>query len=315
MADSWMRILRVELISTKLKSKLVIGDKPEENLAMTISGSKYPAMLKDKGVISIMNLDYSTILKIQLGEYYKIKIFAGYKGSNLGNPGCGFELFNGSVAYISVKIKSRYDWETYINFASDVVAQYSQNRMNLAFNSSINVFTAIDYVCGASGMKSYTIDPDLKKQFINQVNEYHDKAATILDSVTMNEGTYLISSDGTDGNVVDVTSTRGKRIIKLNAELLPIINGNPTVSSDGLSITLLPLLNFKVGDIIEIPNSIIDISSNSAEAYNNGFNANYLDKNGRYMILEINYTLGNRSETYQYQIKGRALSIIQQFEV
>lgn len=315
MADSWRRILRVELISVKLKSKIVLGDLEEQNLAMTINGSKYPAMLKDKGVISIMNLDYSTILKIQLGEYYKIKIFAGYKGSNFANPGVGFELFNGSVAYISVKVKSRYDWECYINYASDVVAQYSQNRMNLAFNSSINVFTAIDYVCGASGMKSYTIDPDLKNQFINQVNEYFDKAATILDSTTINAGTYLISSDGTDGSVIDVTSSRGKRVIILNPDLVPFINGNPTLSSDGLSMTVLPIFNFKVGDVIQIPNSIIDFSSSNAEAYNNGFASNYIDKNGRYMIIEINYQLGNRSDTFQFQIKGRALSIIKQFEV
>lgn len=315
MVDSWRRILRIELISAKLNSKIVIGDKEEENLAITVNGTKFPAMLKDKGVISIMNLDYSTILKIQIGEYYKIRIFAGYKGSNFANPATGFEVFNGSVAYISVKIKSRFDWECYINYASDVVAQYSQNRMNLAFNSSINVFTAIDYVCGANGMKSYTIDPDLKNQFINQVNEYFDKASTILDSTTMNAGTYLIGSDGTDGNVIDVTSTNGKRVLKLNAKTIPIINGNPTVSSDGLHMTLLPLFNFKVGDIIEIPNEILDISSNSAEAYENGFNPNYIDKNGRYMILEINYQLGNRSDTFQYQIKGRALSIIKQFEV
>ena len=315
MANSWKRILRVELTSTKLKSKIVLGDREEENLTINISGTKTNAPLKDKGIISVMNLDYSTILKIQLGEYYKIKIFCGYKGSDLTNPGQGFEIFNGSVAYISVKIKSRYDWETYINFASDTVAQYSQNRMNLAFNSSLNVFTAIDYVCGASGMRAYTIDPDLKKQFINQVNEYFDKASTILQSVTMNEGTYLINSDGTDGNVIDVTSTKGKRIIKLNPELSPIINGNPTVSSDGLRLTVLPVFNFKVGDIIEIPNSIIDISSNNVEAYNNGFNANYIDPKGRYMILEINYTLANRADSYQFQIKARALNIIKQFEV
>ena len=315
MPDTWRRILRIELTSTKLKSKIVIGDKEEENLAINVSGTKYPAMLKDKGVISIMNLDYSTILKIQLGEYYKIKIFAGYKGSNFANPGTGFEVFSGSVAYISVKIKTRFDWECYINYASDVVAQYSQNRMNLAFNSSLNVFTAIDYVCGASGMKNYTIDPDLKKQFINQVNEYFDKASTILDSTTMNAGTYLISSDGTDGSVIDVTSTNGKRVLVLNSDMIPVINGNPTLSSDGLHMTLLPVYNFKIGDIIQIPNSIIDFSSNSAEAYENGFNPNYIDKNGLYMILEISYTLGNRSDTYQYQIKGRALSIIKQFEV
>ena len=78
MLNSWKRILRVELTSTKLKSKIVLGDREEENLTMNISGTKTNAPLKDKGIISIMNLDYSTILKIQLGEYYKIKIFCGY---------------------------------------------------------------------------------------------------------------------------------------------------------------------------------------------------------------------------------------------
>lgn len=323
MAKCWMRSLKIELISIINNQKIVLGDpattsqsrkyaygipQPTNDDALTIKvqGSKYAAGNKDKGVVSIYNLTYETINKIILGQFYKINIYCGYK--SLGEP---MPIFSGSVAYVSKKIYSNHDTECYLIYASDLVARYSQNRMNLTLNSSINLFASINYMLNHQGVYGYHIDENLKNAFVKEVTSLYNTTSTILDSSTLSqEGNYIISTDGTDGSVVDVTTIKGKRVIEVNSETIPIGSGNPTVSSEGLTIELLPVCNFKVGDILHIDNSLIDVSITNAESVFSTFNTNYMDTNGFYMIIEMNYTLENRGDTFKYHIKARALDII-----
>lgn len=321
----WMRSIRIELISEKNGQKMVFGDDPNkleqtrkykygipqptinDALSIKINGSKYAATNKDKGTISIYNLTYETITKIIIGEYYKIKIYCGYK--SIGAPMC---IFSGSVAYISPRIYSNHDKECYIIFTSDLVARYSQNRMRLTLNSGINLFAAINYMMLSQGANTYHIDENLKNAFVNEIKDYYNSASTILDSATLsNTGSYDISTDGTDGNVIDVTTIKGKRIIEIKKDSIPIGSGNPTVSSDGLHINLFPVRNFKPGDILHVDNSLIDVSISNAESVISTFNTNYMDTNGFYMIITLNYNLENRGDNFQYEITARALDIIQ----
>ena len=320
----WMRSIRIELISVKNGQKMVFGDDPNKKeqsrkykygvpqptindaLTIKVSGSKYAATNKDKGTVSIFNLTYETITKIIIGEYYKINIYCGYK--SIGDPMC---IFSGSVAYISPKIYSNHDKECYIIFASDLVARYSQNRMRFTLNSSVNLFAAINYMMLSQGANGYHIDENLKQAFVNEIKDYYNSASTILNSATLsNSGSYDISTDGTDGNVIDVTTTKGKRIIEINMGDIPMASGNPTVSSEGLNISLFPVRNFKPGDILHVDNALIDVSISNAESVINTFNTNYMDTNGYYMIIELNYNLENRGDNFQYNIKARALDII-----
>lgn len=306
---AWMRRLKIELISPITKSKLVFGEDGKDNLTISVQGSKYPALLKDKGTISIYNLDYATITKIILYKYYKVKIYAGYRDTG------EILIFSGQISYISNKIHSAHDWQCYICFASDVVSQYSQNRMNLNLTSGINLYTAIENICYRSGITNPHIDPELKNTFINEVNNLYGTTSTILESATLtNQGKYTISSDNTLGTVIDVTTTKGKRIIKIKNDTIPIGGGNPRLSSAGLQITLLPTFNFQPGDILQIDNGILDVSISSADSVTTTYNTNYLDKNGMYMITELTYTFENRGNSFQYDIKARALNIISQFD-
>lgn len=319
----WMRLLRIELTS-KLNPRdvMVFGNTSKQTgttyqhglpsptindcLTIKVDGTKYPATNKDKGVITIINLAYDTLIKIKLGMYYKIKILCGYSSWNK-DP---FTIFEGEVAHISQKIYSAHDTETYIQFASKLVASYSQNRMNFTLNSGINVYSAMAYMLRAQGVQNKHIDPALKNSFINEVKTYYGKASTILDSATLSQvGNYDISTDGVDGNVIDITTVNNKRTIHIDSKSIPIGSGNPTVSSEGLAITLLPLMNFKVGDILHIDNALIDISINSADVTST-FNSNYMDTNGKYIIYELRFTLENRGNSFQYNIKARALDII-----
>ena len=183
--------------------------------------------------------------------------------------------------------------------------------MNLTLNSSINLFASINYMLKHQGVYGYHIDENLKNAFVKEVTSLYNTTSTILDSATLSqEGNYIISTDGTDGSVVDVTTIKGKRVIEVNPETIPIGSGNPTVSSEGLTIELLPVGNLKVGDILHIDNSLIDVSIANAESVFSTFNTNYMDTNGFYMIIELNYTLENRGDAFKYHIKARALDII-----
>ena len=200
--------------------------------------------------------------------------------------------------------------------------------MNFSINSGVNLFAAMNYMLASQGVTNRNIDANLKNNFINEYKYFYGKANTILDSATLNSaGDYVISTDGIDGNVIDVTTIKGKRVINIHDSAIPIGSGNPTVSSEGLNITLLPIQNFKVGDILKINNALINASVSSAENASSTFNTNYMDYSGGslvdengnyrkegsygyYMIYEMHYTLENRGSTFQYQIKGRALSII-----
>lgn len=309
---TWMRYIKIELYSKKLKKAMSFGDNSDgtDNFTISISGTKYPASLKDKGTVTIMNLPYNTIVEIIEGEFYGINIWCGYKGSTPIN------IFNGAVSYISKKIRSNHDTETYICYASQVVANYSQKRMDFTINSGINLYAAYQYICNSAGIKNPNISQELREKFTDRINSYGAKFSTILDCVqNQTAGTYTISVDGTEGSVIDVTTVKGKRLFTINDNDLPLLNGNPTISSDGLRFSMLPIFNFKVGDIIEINNALIDISVSNAEEVISGssFKSNYMDTNGRYMIIELGYIFENRGQNFRYDIKARALDIISKY--
>ena len=337
----WMRMLKIVLTSKiNPRQKLVFGEqKPQterlrytlgipaptinDNLTIKVDGTKYPATAKDKGTLTICNLNYETLVRIKEGQYYGITIYCGYQSWEK-DP---FPIYDGEIAYMSPKVYSNHDVEVFIIFASKLVASYSQRRMNFSLNSGINLFAAMNYMLASQGVQNRHIDSSLKDSFVNEYKFLYGKANTILDSATLNStGDYTISTDGIDGNVIDVTTTKGKRVIKINDEAIPI-GSQPTVSSEGLNITLLPLQNFKVGDILKINNALIDTSISSAEGVSSTFNTNYLDASGGplvdesgnyrkeasygyYMIYELHFTLENRGSNFHYQIKGRALSIL-----
>ena len=332
----WMRTLKIELVSEVLKKKIVFGDNQtsrtrkynygitapsvNDNLTIKVAGTKFPATNKDKGTVTIYNIDQPTLLAIQQGQFYHINIYCGYKSWNT----VPMLIFSGEVAYLSTTIHSAHDTECYIIFASSLVARYSQRRMNLALNSSLNVYAVMNYVLYANGVTKSNVDPTLKKLVINEYKQTNGKLSTVLDSYTLNNtGDYTISTDGSEGGyVIDVTTLKNKRFIRIDSKSIPIAGGNPTVTSEGLHITLLPVANLKVGDVLVIDNRLINVAISNAESVSSTFTTNYMDLTsdplkdgtwGYYMIQELAYTLENRGSTFQFDIKARALSIIKNF--
>ena len=254
------------------------------------------------------------------GEFYHIEIWAGYK--SLGSLQC---FFKGYVSYISDKIAERRDHECYILFASRMVAQYSQKRMNFSLNSGINLYAAYRYICMKQGIGTTTLPESLKNYFLQEVETQYDSPASLIESLTANQNNLYIDTDSSsDGaGVFNVHDISNARVFKIDPSNIIFAKGNPTINKDGLSISLMPTVAYHPGDIIMIPNYYIDASIPDAEAVKSTFTTQYIDYGntnkenigssyGNYMIIECEYLFQNRGPSFEINIKARGLNIIKQ---
>ena len=302
----WMRQIEVRLTSALTKKRIVFGGSDPTQLNIVVKINKYLSSLKDNGSVTISNLTYAQITELILGRYYNIEIWAGYRTQSLQ---C---YFKGSVSYISDKIQARRDNTCYILFASRFVAAYSQQRMNLTLNSGINLYAAFNYICLVNGISTTHLPDSLKQQFLTEVTSNYGTPASLADQLAANSREFSLDTDESiDGaGVIDCTNLRDKRYIRINPNTINFTKGNPTLDKDGLHITILPTFCFKPGDIIMIDNAILDVSISDPNQVASTFKTNYLDSNGAYMIMELNYDFQNRGAQFEVNIRARALSII-----
>ncbi len=302
----WMRQIEIRLYSELTHKKIVFGGTDKNQLNISVKGGKYLSSLKDKGTCTISNLTYAQITEIILGKYYQIEIWAGYRTQQLQ---C---FFRGEVSYISDKIRARRDHECYILFASKMVAAYSQQRMNFNLNSGINLYAAFNYICLTNGISASHLPQSLKNEFLEEVTSNWGTPATLCEQLANNTSSFSIDTDASidGGGVVDCTTFRDKRMIRLNPNTINFTRGNPTLDSDGLHITLLPTFCFKPGDIIIIDNAILDLSISNAEQVASTFKSNYIDPNGAYMIIDLEYNFENRGATFEINVRARSMNII-----
>lgn len=304
----WIRQIQVTLTSKKTKQKMVFDNTDSKrSYNMDIQGVKKVSPREDNGVLTISNLEYDIMMKIVLLEYYDIEIKAGYK--SIGDLQT---IVKGEVSFISQKIHSKHDVDTYITYASPFVARYSQKRMNFNINSGFNVYGAMNYICQMSGIgKRVNIDPTLKLKFLNEVYTNYDTTTTVLDDLNKQTSNFLLTADGsTDGSIFNIINPARARKILVDPNHIAIGKGNPTVTSDGLRITLFPTRNYCPGDILCIDNGLIDVSIQNASAVMNTFNTNFLDQSGQYMILQIDYHFQNRGPAFEFNIQARMMDYI-----
>lgn len=313
----WMRQIEIRLTSIINGSRIIYGGIKPTQLNISVSGRKKVSALEDNGTVTISNLTYAEINKIILGQYYDIEIWAGYRTTGMN---C---FFKGYVSYISDKIAERRDNTCYILFASKMVAQFSQKRMNLHLNSGINLYAAYRYICMKNGIGTTNLPDSLKNYFIQEVISNYNTPANLVEQMTANQSDLAIDTDPSmDGmGVFNIHDLKNRRWFKINPNTINFTKGNPTIDQDGLHISLLPTVCFKPGDIIQIPNYIIDASISDAEAVKSTFKTNYIDPGnttkdnigssyGNYMIIELDYDLQNRGSNFEINIKARSLNIL-----
>lgn len=309
---AWMRVLRITLTTKSPgqngKNKQLVFEENESGvgLAISVNGNKFMSTLKDNCTVKISNLTYVEIVKIITGQFYNIKIECGYKSSGVQT------IFDGGVMYIS-NLRESVDTNTVtILCASHLVASYGQRRINLSFNSGINMYSAINFVCKVGGVPNPNISTQFKKQFLEGIENAHNQtAAEWVNDQTTKNGSYISSSDCIGNSFMTLfdANKSNARVIKLNKDTLLLTNGFPRMTADGLVFSVMPTFAFQCGDTIVMDNSLIQINVTSqSEATKNL--GGLLDENGQYMIYEMHYQLENRGQNFFLEIYAKTRSRI-----
>lgn len=293
--------------------RLTIGDDPGDNYAIYVNGTKNLALTADSGVIRINNLSYNIIALITALKLYRLTVNVGYRSND-----SLITVARGEVSYIQQKIRSRRDTETYISFASELVAGWSQNRINFSMRSGTNIYDMFYRLFIGQGAPVNTVEFDkrLRNMVASNILTASGNTTNAIDmALASKTSTNLLaiadgSADAT-GKIISITDISEKRVIPINKNFINIANGNPTVTQDGLDIELFPVFNLVPGDIIQIDNRIIDTSQGmtTTEGVLNNYNTNYMNPDGLYILKQINYTFENRGTTFLFRCKGIALNL------
>lgn len=298
--------------------RITIGDDKGDNYAITVSGTKNLALNADSGVIQICNLSYNTLALIMALKLYRITINVGYQ-----NNDTLMTVARGEVSYIQQKVRSRRDTETYISFASELVAGWSQNRINFSMRSGTNMYDMFYrmFIQQGAPIDSIEIDKRLRNVVASNILTASGKSSSIIDGMLNRQNISGViatadSSSNATGKIISITNIAEKRVIPISKNFINIANGNPTVTQDGLDIELFPVFNLMPGDIIKIDNRLIDTSSGmtSATGYQTTFNTNYMNPDGFYVLKQINYTFENRGTTFLFRCKAIALNWFQSLQ-
>ena len=292
--------------------KLVI----DERYNIKVKGTKNLGLLQDGGVIEISNITYDSIALIIALKLYCVTIEVGYE-----NAGSLFCVAKGEVSWLQQKIRSRHDYNLYISYASELVAAWSQNRINFSIRSGCNLSDMLHWMFikqGAS-IEQILIDDRLRRLV---ASDTYASSGTSADIVTQALNSYAGQTRGLvtradsslENKVISISDLSKSRVIKVNENFINIGNGNPTVTANnGLDISLFPAMNFVPGDILVVPSRLIDTSQGltTATGVQTTFNQNWLNPNGQYVIRRINYTFENRGQTFIFDINAVPVNLYQ----
>ena len=310
---AWMRVLRVTLTSRKLKKQMVFGNSQFTtgfDLAIDVSGYKYLSSLKDNCTVKLTNLTYNEVMQIIVGEFYDVKIEAGYRDSSVQT------IFDGGVLYISNAREDATTNTVIILCASKLVARYGQSRINLTLNSGINMYSAIKFGLKRAGISEVTISEQLKKRILSDKENVADSPQSWIDKLTKINDSFCVNADSSvnPNSIVSIfdANRSNARVITLKRDQLDLSSGYPRLTSDGLSMAVLPTFGYMCGDVIKIDNSLIDISVTSKDEISKNY-GKYFDEEGCYMIYQIGYTLQNRGSSFSLDLTCKTQSLISNF--
>lgn len=311
MAKAWLRLLSVSFASVKLKKRITFGEQREigqEDLVLDIVGSKYMSALNDTCKIVIDNLTYSQIVQLIEGEFYDVEVTAGYRDSGART------IFKGGVLWISNKLADNKTHQAIILCASSLVAKYGQKRLNLSFRSGINIYTALSFISKAAGINDANISMKMKVKKLTERLSIDGTVPQWLSELEQTDSSFIVNGDAS----LDATfscfasNLTNKRVIKLTSDLVDLTGGFPRLTSDGLSLSIMPTVNLAAGDIIQIDNSIIDISTSSQQdaMKNLGY---YLDKDGYYMIYQIDFAFQNHGPDFSINLLCKSKTLVSNY--
>lgn len=306
MLKAWMRVLTIKLTSKKFKKQLIFGENWKNggiDLHISASGTKFLSSMKDECIVRITNLTYKEIVTIINSEFYDIEIITGYRNGNI------FTVFKGGILYVSNELGDRKSNDVIFICTNNLVAKYGQAKMNISLNSGINMYGALKFITERAGIKNSFIDEKFKNIILRESEAQTESITSWLDTLC-NSQNLVANGDSSEGNDLSIwnPSISNSRVITLKEDNIILTGGYPTLDSEGLKLAIMPTINLCPGDTIIIDNSIIDIGTeNKDEAMKNI--GQFLDRDGKYVIMEIDFNLENRDSEFSYKIKARAKSL------
>lgn len=306
MKKVWERQLIVKLKSKMNKTMIQFGHNTDDsNLIINVNGNKYLSSLKDEFVVDVFNLTYGEIAKILVYKYDEIEVFAGYKSSGV------HKIFEGKVLEVSMKRESRETNVVHIICVSKLLGLYN-SRLNLSLNSGVNMYAALDFVLKRAGIQGSNISKEFKRQFITDTMSAKGTASSFLDVFTKNSTSFAVQVDSSMGSIVSIWDMKrtDSRIVHIQPENGMLIKGFPTLNSDGVRLTSLPVFNFMPGDTLAIDNRLIDISISSVQEATQTQLGFYLDKNNQYLLVEMNYNLSNADGEFEIRLLAKSKSML-----
>lgn len=305
----WFRVLTVTL--TNKTSRLVFGGNDETtdyNYDIAVTGSKYLSSLKDECTISINNLSYETLTRIIDEKIYSVEVNCGYK------EGSTMTIFKGEVLWITDSLNSDRTHTCKILCASALVAKYGQARMSLSLQGGLNLYTILTYASKVNGIKNARISEKLKATILQEPTSTNETFSAWLNRLSDENEYLMINSNGTNGatfSIYDARYERGTRK-RLSKDFINLDGGYPKLTKQGLTFSMMPMIELQCGDIIQLDKDIIDISISSKDeiSENRGY---YLDKEGRYLLFSYSYQLENHGDSFSLSLNCKSYSLISNY--
>lgn len=276
-------------------------------------------------VIDIYNLSAAVRLHILNSEYKRITVEAGYLGSNwsLGDTIDDSNLnilFKGAILWMGTTIEARKNIVTHfvaISGTAESLSAYS-NLMSLNYQAGYNLYQLINEIYANSS------NPDIKlnlseedKNTLLETSTGAVKATDLGDilnnfSIDMNYDWTGTSSFTVDDYINLNSKDNESNIFPINADtgLIDI----PSLQSDHrLKFTIILNSKIRVLDYVRLNN--YDINLPVVDDWTNLENANsgyYLDSEGIYRIMRINYVLESRGSSFTMEIEAIARDVYSQ---
>lgn len=300
MVKIWTRLLYLVFKNDDTGEELVIGKTIDDSKKprIDISGTKYMSSLKDTFAIKVYNMTYVEMYTIQKRQLWHIEIYCGYLN---GQNYFSFTAPKIYDAYLLNMVNSKEDYkENVVTFitASKLVAKAQQFRLQVSYQSGVNLYAMIKNIGERVGMTNISVSESFKDTFASDVASCDSSASSYLEKISETTNDCFMSTDSTSDSELSVfdlsEESRNRTAILIDPSKGMLID-TPEINSSGLTFSSLPVVNYLIGDTIKIDNSLINVA-NGEDSYSGSTkvpNAVYMNGDGMYYIWQIDYKLTN----------------------
>lgn len=328
---AWMRKIVVRLIADNGANRqtiLTFGE-DDDNLAMSITGSKYLSPMKDEFVVAIKNVPTDSaevsVLSIRDIAFRYITIEAGYVDATM-------QIFNGYIVYISSKEEDNGKTTTMTIVCSGSYTYNALRGKTFTLRKGTDYKTALMFAAKMSGIPQHQISltDTLRFKRLQKDTTFDGSIMSILIELQNQDKNLFVHCDFTSQTKFQIWDavTYTPRFFELTADNIILTNGFPQVEDQGVRFTCLPTFNFIPGDEVIfndasfINRSIESLSSYQSSPYPDVFvgavspletDSDRIKEiesvKGHYFIKELQYKLENRGQAYEIQLKCYAKSL------